>query len=131
MALVEQAEAFLNAQPETGKVLSLGTLHALAKEFNDGRPLDGAELTLVLGAIPQAFQDTLLTPYLDTEASQVRLAVRMLESDRSLRRDAFLKRIQEDLPEALGIAPERVTLSGMTVLMNNMLRASTPSATPC
>ena len=123
VALVEQAEAFLNAQPETGKVLSLGTLHALAKEFNDGRPLDGAELTLVLGAIPQAFQDTLLTPYVDTEASQVRLAVRMLESDRSLRRDAFLKRIQEDLPEALGIAPERVTLSGMTVLMNNMLQS--------
>jgi predicted RND superfamily exporter protein len=123
VALVEQAEAFLKAQPETGKVLSLGTLHALAKDFNDGRPLDGAELTLVLGAIPQAFQDTLLTPYVDTEASQVRLAVRMLESDRSLRRDAFLKRIQEDLPKALGIAQERVTLSGMTVLMNNMLQS--------
>ena len=123
VALVEQAEAFLNAQPETGKVLSLGTLHALAKDFNDGRPLDGAELTLVLGAIPEAFKDTLLTPYVDTEAGQVRLAVRMLESDRSLRRDAFLKRIQEDLPEALGIAPERVTLSGMTVLMNNMLQS--------
>lgn len=123
VALVEQAEAFLNAQPETGKVLSLGTLHALAKDFNDGRPLDGAELTLVLGAIPEAFKDTLLTPYADTEAGQVRLAVRMLESDRSLRRDAFLKRIQEDLPEALGIAPERVTLSGMTVLMNNMLQS--------
>ena len=123
VALVEQAEAFLNAQPETGKVLSLGTLHALAKDFNDGRPLDGAELTLVLGAIPEAFKDTLLTPYVDTEAGQVRLAVRMLESDRSLRRDAFLRRIQEDLPEALGIAPERVTLSGMTVLMNNMLQS--------
>jgi uncharacterized protein len=123
VALVEQAEAFLNAQPETGKVLSVGTLHALAKDFNDGRPLDGAELTLVLGAIPEAFKETLLTPYVDTEASQVRLAVRMLESDRSLRRDAFLKRIQEDLPEALGIAPERVTLSGMTVLMNNMLQS--------
>ena len=123
VALVEQAEAFLNAQRETGKVLSLGTLHALAKDFNDGRPLDGAELTLVLGAIPEAFKDTLLTPYVDTEAGQVRLAVRMLESDRSLRRDAFLKRIQEDLPEALGIAPERVTLSGMTVLMNNMLQS--------
>ena len=123
VALVEQAEAFLNAQPETGKVLSLGTLHALAKDFNDGRPLDGAELTLVLGAIPEAFKDTLLTPYVDTEAGQVRLAVRMLESDRSLRRDAFLQRIQEDLPEALGIAPERVTLSGMTVLMNNMLQS--------
>ena len=123
VALVEQAEAFLNAQPETGKVLSLGTLHALAKDFNDGRPLDGAELTLVLGAIPEAFKDTLLTPYVDTEAGQVRLAVRMLESDRSLRRDAFLKRMQEDLPEALGIAPERVTLSGMTVLMNNMLQS--------
>ena len=53
----------------------------------------------------------------------MRLAVRMLESDRSPRRDAFLKRIQEDLPEALGIAPERVTLSGMTVLMNNMLQS--------
>ena len=123
VAIVEEAEAFLNAQPETGKVLSLGTLHALAKDFNDGRPLDGAELTLVLGAIPEAFKDTLLTPYVDTEASQVRLAVRMLESDRGLRRDAFLKRIQEDLPEALGIAPERVTLSGMTVLMNNMLQS--------
>jgi len=123
VALVEQAEAFLNAQPETGKVLSLGTLHALAKDFNDGRPLDGAELTLVLGAIPEAFKDTLLTPYVDTEASQVRLAVRMLESDRGLRRNAFLERIQEDLPDALGIAPERVTLSGMTVLMNNMLQS--------
>jgi predicted RND superfamily exporter protein len=47
----------------------------------------------------------------------------MLESDRSLRRDAFLKRIKAELPEALGIDPERVTLTGMTVLMNNMLQS--------
>jgi predicted RND superfamily exporter protein len=129
IALVEQAHAYLDAQPETGKVVSLATLHEIAKSFNDGRALDGAELAFVIGAVPEQFRESLLRPYAAPDANQARLSVRMIESDRTLQRDAFLERVSRELPQRLGVEPERVELTGMMVLMNNMLQSLFSSQT--
>lgn len=129
IALVEQAHAYLDAQPETGKVVSLATLHEIAKSFNDGRALDAAELAFVIGAVPEQFRESLLRPYASPDANQARISVRMIESDRTLQRDAFLERVSRELPQRLGVEPERVELTGMMVLMNNMLQSLFSSQT--
>ena len=123
VALIEEAHDYLDAQPETGKVVSLATLHEIAMSFNDGRPLDAAELAFVIGAIPEQFRESLLRPYAAPDANQARISVRMLESDRTLQRDAFLERVSAELPARLGVDPDRVELTGMMVLMNNMLQS--------
>jgi predicted RND superfamily exporter protein len=123
IALIERVQAYLEAQPETGKVVSLATLHAIAKGFNDGVPLSGPELVIVIGAIPEQFRDTLLRPYAAPEANQARLTVRMIESNPELERDAFLERVRTHIAEDLGVGADRVELTSFMVLFNNMLQS--------
>ena len=121
--VIERVHAYLDAQPETGKVLSLATLHAIAKQFNDGEALGGPELIIVIGAVPVQFQETLLRPYASPENNQARISVRMIESDRSLNRDEFLSRVLNHISTEMGIEADRVHLTSVMVLFNNMLQS--------
>ena len=103
--------------------MSLATLHAIAKSFNDDMPLSGPELVIVIGAIPEEFQETLLRPYASPEANQARLTVRMIESNPGLERDAFLERVRSHIAEDLGVGADRVQLTSFMVLFNNMLQS--------
>lgn len=123
IALVEDIQAYLEAQPETGKVVSLATLHAIAKSFNDDRALSGPELVIVIGAIPEPFQSTLLRPYASPEANQARLSVRMYESNPALDRADFLARVRTHIADELGVGEGRVHLTSFLVLFNNMLQS--------
>ncbi|MCC5873459.1 MAG: RND family transporter [Gammaproteobacteria bacterium] len=122
IALIERVHDYLDAQPETGKVISLATLHAIAMDFNDGQPLGGPELVIVLGAIPEEFQQALLRPYASPEANEARISIRMIDSDPDLKRDEFLRRIERGLVEEVGLERDEFELSGMMVLFNNMLQ---------
>jgi predicted RND superfamily exporter protein len=122
IALIERVHAWLDEQEETGKVVSLATLHAIAKQFNDGEPLGAPELVLVIRSVPEQFRETLLEPYASPEANQARLSVRMIESNRDLDRDTFLDGVRTGITDELGIAADRVHLTGMMVLFNNMLQ---------
>lgn len=123
IAVIERVHEYLEAQPETGKVLSLATLHDIAKQFNDGQALGGPELIIVIGAVPEQFQETLLRPYASPENDQARISVRMIESDRSLNRDEFLSRVQTHIADEMDIGEDRVHLTSMMVLFNNMLQS--------
>ena len=123
IALVEDIQAYLEAQPETGKVVSLATLHAIAKSFNDDRALSGPELVIVIGAIPEQFQSTLLRPYASPEANQARLSVRMYESNPELERADFLERVRTHIAGEMGVGEDRVHLTSFLVLFNNMLQS--------
>ncbi|HSG91787.1 MAG TPA: MMPL family transporter [Pseudomonadales bacterium] len=123
IALIEQVHEYLDAQPETGKVVSLATLHAIAREFNDGEALGGPELVLVIGAVPEQFQESLLRPYASPEDNQARISVRMIESNRDLHRDAFLERIRGHITGDIGLDEDRVHLTSVMVLFNNMLQS--------
>ncbi|MCC5884973.1 MAG: MMPL family transporter [Gammaproteobacteria bacterium] len=122
IALVERVHAYLDDQPETGKVISLATLHAIAMDFNDGQPLGGPELVIVLGAIPEEFQEALLRPYASPSANEARISIRMIDSDPNLKRDEFLRRIERGLVEEVGLDRDDFEISGMMVLFNNMLQ---------
>jgi len=123
ISLVEDVHAWLDAQPETGKVLSIATLHEIAKSFNDGRSLDAAELALVIGAIPEQYKESLLAPFAAPKHDEARVSVRMLETNRALDRDAFLERVRRALTNDIDLAPERVQVTGLMVLYNNMLQS--------
>jgi predicted RND superfamily exporter protein len=129
IALIERVHDWLDDQPETGKVISLATLHEIAMQFNDGVPLSAPELIAVVRAVPAQFREQLLSPYVDTETSQARLSVRMLESNPDLDRDAFLERVRTHVAGDIGVGEERVHLTGMMVLFNNMLQSLFSSQT--
>jgi len=124
MRSVKAVHEYLNGLPETGKVLSLATLLDIAQTLKEGdKPLDSLEIALLYNEAPDEFKKMLTKPYVSVEHSQARFWVRVRDSEKTLKRNELIKKIKADLPQLLGIPPERVHLSGMLVLYNNMLQS--------
>ena len=120
---VERIHAYLESLPETGKVLSLASTMALMSSLNNDRALDNLTLAVIHKRLPADIKTRLFDPYMSEDGNQVRFAIRIIDSDRNLQRDALLKKIRNDLVEKLGLEPEQVHLSGMLVLYNNVLQS--------
>lgn len=123
MALVVKIHDYLDSLPETGKVLSLGTMMKIAEKISKGKQLDNFELAVLYHEIPDKFKSIVLTPYVSVEHNQVRFSVRVRDSEKSLKRNKLLKKIRKDLVSKLGLKKDHVHLTGMLVLYNNMLQS--------
>ncbi len=123
MARITEIHDYLDSLPETGKVLSLATMLKIAEDFNNGQPLDNFQLALLYGELPDKFRTMALNPYVSVEHDQVRYAIRVRDSEESLRRDELLKKIKYDLINKLGLREDHVHLTGLLVLYNNMLQS--------
>jgi predicted RND superfamily exporter protein len=123
MAQVKKIHDYLDGLPETGKVLSLETIMKIAEKLNNGKPLDNFTLALLYSKIPNDFKSTVLKPYVSVEHNEVRFSIRVRDSEKSLKRDKFLKKIRHDLISKLGLKKEHTHLTGMLVLYNNMLQS--------
>jgi predicted RND superfamily exporter protein len=123
MRYVKTVHNYLDNLPHTGKVLSLATMLEIAEKLNEGKPLDSLELALLTKESPEEFKDMLIKPYVSVEHNQVRFWVRVRDSDKTLRRNEFLKKIKADLPGILGLGEEHIHLAGLMVLYNNMLQS--------
>jgi predicted RND superfamily exporter protein len=123
MALVKRIHDYLESFPEIGKVLSLGTMLKIAENMNNGNPLDNFQLALLYGELPDRFKRLVLEPYVSVKHNQLRFSVRIKDSQKSLKRDALLKKIRKDLTDKLGLQAKNVHLTGLLVLYNNMLQS--------
>jgi hypothetical protein len=123
MDRIKAIHGYLDGLPETGKVMSLATLLSIAEKVNEGKPLDNLELALLYNEIPDELKNLLVKPFVSEEHNQVRLWARVRDSDKSLRRNELLKRIETELPSRFGLDKQSVHLSGMLVLYNNMLQS--------
>lgn len=115
--------AFLDDRPETGKVLSLWTSLAMLESIEPGLTSDDIALSILYKKLPVDLSATLVEPYFNEEADQLRFAIRVFESDASLNRSRLLEDIQSHLVEVEGIAPGRIHQTGMVVLYNNLLQS--------
>jgi hypothetical protein len=123
MDRVQQVHNYLESRLEVGKVLSLGTILQVAEKLNDGKKLDSFSLALLYNETPEQFQQTLLLPYVCIERNEVRFWARIKDSMPGLRRDELLKSLKSDMVEKLGFDEQRVHLTGLMVLYNNMLQS--------
>jgi len=123
MALVTRIQDYLESLPETGKVMSLGTMLKVAEKLNHGRPLDNFQLALVYSELPDKFKNIILKPYVSPKYNQLRYSIRVKDSEKSLRRDALIKEIGSDLVNKLGLDKQQIHITGLMVLYNNMLQS--------
>jgi len=123
MDQVKKIHDYLDGLPETGKVLSLGTMMKIAEKLNSGKPLDNFKLALLYSELPAEFKNIVLKPYVSVENNQVRFSIRIIDSEKSLKRNELLKRIHNDLIGKLGLKEKNVHITGMLVLYNNMLQS--------
>lgn len=117
-----EIQNYLESLPETGKVLSLATTYEVAEKLNGG-PLSYVQLMLLAKFIPADLQKQLVTPYLSDDGNQIRISVRVIDSDKNLNRNDLLAKIRHDLQTDFGLQPEQVHLTGAMVLYNNMLQS--------
>ena len=120
---VEDIHAYLDSLPETGKVLSLATTTSLLKQLTGGAQLNSFVLNLVYRFLPNDIREILVDPYMSDDGNQVRFAIRIIDSDPNLSRDALLTKIRADLQEQFELTPEQVNLTGALVLYNNVLQS--------
>jgi predicted RND superfamily exporter protein len=123
MAVVEQIHDYLEQLPETGKVLSLGTLLKIGRNLNKGKSLDSIEMGVLYTKLPDDYKELILKPYLSIEHNETRYFLRIKDSLKSLKRNALLKQMQKDLVEKVGVDKDKVHFAGTMVLYNNMLQS--------
>ncbi len=118
----------IEQQPNVGKVLSLSTLEAMAQEYNADLPLTATELIYILGELPLEIRAQLIEPYAKPGTGITRINARLKESLRApgvteqFSKDKMISNIENYAIDELGLAPDQVVVTGMMVLMNDMLK---------
>jgi hypothetical protein len=120
---VRRVHEYLEDLPETGKVLSMATTIDTLQILNHDETPGTFFLSLLYKRLPADVKATLFEPYMSDDGNQIRFSVRVYETDPNLRRDALLNKIKQELVETQGIQAERVHLTGMLVLYNNVLQS--------
>ncbi|MDC9727073.1 MAG: MMPL family transporter [Candidatus Thioglobus sp.] len=122
-AEIHDVHTYLDGLKETGKVLSIDTLMSILTQANDGEALNGFFLNIVRGQIPESAKQHVLTPYISEDNGQLRIVIRVNETNKALKRGKLIEEINHHLSDELGFRPESFRLSGMLVLYNNMLQS--------
>ena len=120
---VRRVHEYLESLPGTGKVLSVATAMDMFGELERRVLTEDFYLSVFYRRLPEEVKSTLFDPYLSPDGDQVRFSVRVYESAPDLRRNEMLQEIQRHIAEEMGFGAERVHLSGMMVLYNNMLQS--------
>ena len=120
---VKKVHDYVATVPGVGTVMSLASIVRVAEDLNKGREFDPFELNVIYKRLPANLRNELLTPYINIEADEARISLRILDSTPGLRRQALLKTINEGLQHDLGLKPDEFEVSGLLVLYNNMLQS--------
>lgn len=123
MERIEEIHDYLDALPESGKVLSFGTVLKTGRIINEGEDLNSLLLALIYRKLPDEYRSVLLEPYIDMDNDEARFTLRIIDSREDLRRNQLLEKIRKELPEEVSVEARDVRLAGIMVLYNNMLQS--------
>lgn len=119
IADVGKMHEYLESKSPTGKVLSIATLEKIARQFNDGEPLDATQLSAVLGLIPPESKEQLIDSYANPESGYMKISARVRESGPFFSRSELASDIVEYADKHIkGI---KVDVNGMMVLFDDTL----------
>lgn len=123
MDQVKAIHEYLDADHQTGKVLSFGAVIQLAEKLNNDEPIDGLLWAVLYNRIPETLKDTVLNPFVSIDQNQLRYNVRVIESADDLNRNELLQRIEVGVEEEFGFDDDQVQLTGILVMYNNVLQS--------
>ncbi|AOE50269.1 efflux RND transporter permease subunit [Kangiella sediminilitoris] len=120
---VENIHDYIDSLEVTGKVQSIATYAKVLKEMEGGTYPDEVTLSLVHQKSPEDVKSTLMTPYLSEDGDQIRINIRVEETNPDLKRAELIDNINNYIVNEAGIDQDRVHFTGMLVLYNNMLES--------
>ena len=119
---IKRVHRYLEEQEEIGKVMSLAMLIETLEQINE-KPLSDLESFFLRTFMPEDIRPVLLDPYLSEDGNQLRISMRVIDSDHDLSRKDLIKRLNKEIGENLGYNQEDYRLSGLMVLYNNTLQS--------
>jgi uncharacterized protein len=119
---IKQVHDYLDSLPAVGKVLSLASIIRVGEEINEGE-FDAFELAVITKRMPEELKESMITPYISEENNEARINIRILDSLKDLRRKELLEQIKIDLVEKVNLAEDKIQITGILVLYNNMLQS--------
>ena len=120
--IIKQVHDYLDSLPAVGKVLSLASIIRVGEEINGGE-FDAFELAVITKRMPEELKESMITPYISEENNEARINIRILDSLKDLRRKELLEQIKTDLVEKVNLAEDKIQITGILVLYNNMLQS--------
>ncbi len=113
---------YLDSLPEIGKVLSFGSILRVAEDLNQ-KELQSLEIAVLYSKIPIEIKKEIVSPYISVDQDEARIAIRIKDSLKDLRRNDLIKKIQIDLNSKLGLEKDEYSLAGVLILFNNLLQS--------
>ncbi|MDC3068959.1 MMPL family transporter [Candidatus Pelagibacter sp.] len=114
---------YLDNLPEIGKVLSFSSIVDVATQLNNGKPLGTLEMGVLYTKIPENIKTEIIDPYISIEDNEARINLRIIDSQKDLKRNELIKKINYDLKNKFGLEENRFKLAGVLILFNNLLQS--------
>ncbi len=120
---IHKIHHYIDSLDETGKVLSIDTLMQILAQANHNTMPNGFFLNIIKGQIPDTAKTQVLDPYLSEDSGQLRMVIRIRETNKELKRGALIEKIEHFITKEAGFREGTFRTTGMLVLYNNMLQS--------
>ena len=114
---------YLDSLPFVGKVLSFSSILDVATQLNDNKDLETLEIGVLYSKIPNSIKREIIDPYISIEDNEARISLRIKDSEKDLRRNDLINKINFDLKNQIGLKQDEYRLGGVLILFNNLLQS--------
>ena len=120
---IKSVHNYLDGLPEIGKVLSFSSIIDVATQLNNNQPLGTLEMGVLYSKIPDNIKTEIIDPYISIKNNEARINLRIIDSQKDLRRNDLIKKINYDLVNKIGLDKSEFKLAGVLILFNNLLQS--------
>ncbi len=114
---------YLDSLPQIGKVISFSSIIDVATQLNNNKPLGTLEMGVLYTKIPENIKTEIIDPYLSIKDNEARINLRIIDSQKNLRRNDLINKINFDLKNKVGLKDNEFKLAGVLILFNNLLQS--------
>jgi uncharacterized protein len=120
---ISSVHNYLDSLPQVGKVISFSSIIDVATMLNNNKPLGTLEMGVLYSKIPESIKTEIIDPYVSIKDNEARINLRIIDSQKNLRRNDLIKKINNDLKNEIGLNEEEFKLAGVLILFNNLLQS--------
>ena len=120
---ISKIHNYLDNLPEIGKVLSFSSIVDVATQLNNNKPLGTLEMGVLYTKIPENIKTEIIDPYISIKDNEARISLRIIDSQKDLKRNELIKKINRDIQNEFGLSEDRYKLAGVMILFNNLLQS--------
>ena len=120
---IQKVHNYLENLEHVGKVLSFSSVLKVAESLNNNKPLGSLEMGVLYNKLPENIKNEIVSPYISIENSEARINLRLKDSNKDLRRNELIKKINYDLKNKLNLKEDEFKLAGVLIIFNNLLQS--------